>query len=135
MGVFSIDKRKITCVYTSKSDTDVQTLGYLKASKKDLLTLDITKETLTGTQWVELSEKLGKPLKSLIDNDAIENDIENFDKNDCITILRENPKALNGAIIFSGDKALQTKSPSDALKFIDDDSAVIEKPYKKHKME
>ena len=134
MGVFSNDNKKITCIYNGESDVDAQTLGYLKASEKALLAIDITKDTITGTQWAELADKLEAPLYKLINNDVVEdNDVSSFSDDDCIKILRENPEALNGAIIFSGDKAMQIQNPTNAQKFINDDTAAIEKPYNKHK--
>mgnify|MGYP003624153426 CR=1 FL=1 len=131
MGVFSDDKREITCIYNSKNSTDKQTVAYLNASRKSLLTIDISKQQLTGTQWVELSKRLNTDLKNLIDTSELEGDIKDFNTDDCITILRENPDALRGAIVFTENKAEQITNPSKALGFIDPDSANIPKPYNK----
>ncbi|UKM64041.1 hypothetical protein GSB9_00588 [Flavobacteriaceae bacterium GSB9] len=130
MGVFSDDSREITCIYNGNDKTDKQTLAYLKASKKDLLSIDITKQQLTGTQWVELSSRLEVNLREIINENEVDGDINDFDIDDCITILRENPKALNGAIVFIKYKAKQIKNPSTVLDFIDGDSGNIPKPYK-----
>ncbi len=129
MGIFSDDKRELTCVFNSKNDTDTQTLGYLKASEKHLNAVDITKTTLTGTQWAELAERLDTPIKTLLNSENIDGNVEDFDENDCITILRENPDALDGAIVFTEGKAMQIKKPSNAKRFIGNDSAAISKPY------
>lgn len=129
MGVFSEDKRELTCVFNGKDKTDAQTLAYIKASDKNLNAIDISKTTLTGTQWAELAERLNKPIKSLLDDKALDDNINGFNANDCFTILRNNPSALNGAIIFTTDKAMQTKNPSAAQSFIGNDSSGISKPY------
>lgn len=131
MGVFSTDKRKITCIYNSNNATDTQTLAYLKASKKDVLPIDLTKQTLTGTQWVELAEKLSVSLKTLVNDTKVDIDITNFDDNDCITILRENPEVLNGAIVFTTSQAMQIQNASKAQEFIDKDTGALPKPYNK----
>ncbi|XCF05023.1 hypothetical protein ABI125_09830 [Tamlana crocina] len=125
MGVFSDDSREITCVYNSENYTDVQTLAYLQASKKSLLEIDISKQQLTGTQWAELCSRLGVTLQDIINEDEVEGDVSSFDNDDCITILRENPKALNGAIVFTRHKAKQIKNPSTALSFIDSDTGNV----------
>ncbi|NJX15077.1 arsenate reductase family protein [Tamlana crocina] len=125
MGVFSDDSREITCVYNSEDYNDAQTLGYLQASKKSLQAIDISKQQLTGTQWVELCSRLGAQLQDIINEKEVEGDLSNFDNDDCITILRENPKALNGAIVFTRHKAKQIQNPSTALAFIDSDTGNV----------
>ncbi|MBC3846286.1 hypothetical protein H8K90_07840 [Winogradskyella echinorum] len=128
MGVFSDDDRQITCVYNSKSNKDKQTLAYLTASEKRLLSLDISKEEITGTQWAELAVRLDKKLCNLIDKEQIDGDITNFSDSDCITILRENPSALKGAIVFTEHIAKLILNPSKVLEFIDADTNKISKP-------
>lgn len=127
MGVFSEDKRELTCIYNSGNNVDLQTLGYIKASEKKLNAIDITKDTITGTQWVELANRLDTNLNSLINFKEIDGNADSFSNEDCIKILSENPKALKGAIIFSNSKAKLITNPSKALDFIDGDSAGIEK--------
>lgn len=127
MAVFSKDAREITFIYNSNKNKDSETLGYIKSSEKKLNAIDIAKDSLTGTQWVALSDKLGVSLNSLIDADAIEGLPQNFDDNDTITILCENPKALKGTIAFTANKAQLITNPSKAMDFIDPDSEGIEK--------
>lgn len=128
MGVFSDDKREITCIYNSKDRSDKQTLSYLQASEKSLLSLDISKQQPTGTQWVELSKRLGTSINTLIDDKEISGDISSFSETDCITILRENPSALRGAIVFTENKAKLITNPTEVLTFIDADSKNIPRP-------
>lgn len=127
MGVFSEDKRELTLIYNSNNNKDSETLGYIKASKKKLNTLDITKDSITGTQWVELANRLNTSLNSLINDAVIDGNAVDFNEDDCIKILSNNPNALKGAIIFTKDKAAQITNPSKALDFIDADSAAIKK--------
>lgn len=129
MGVFSDNKHEITCVYNSNNDTDRQVLGYLKAAEKQIHVIDISKETLTGTQWVELAERLNVSLKTLINEASVNGNINGFDDDACITILRETPNAVNGAIVFTKNKAMQIQKPASAQEFLANDSAAIPKPY------
>ena len=128
MGVFSDDNRQITCVYNSKATTGKQTLAYITASEKSVLPLDISTEQITGTQWAELAERLETNLCHLINSKEIAGDISSFTDSDCITILRENPSALKGAIVFTKDKAKLITNPSKVLEFIDADTNEISKP-------
>jgi len=127
MGVFSDHNRQITCIYNSEDNRDVQTLAYIKASEKSVHSLDIANVQLTGTQWAELAERLNTQLCTIIDDKAIDKDIEHFDDSDCITILRQNPAALKGAIVFTKTKAKLVENPSKVLEFIDADSENIKK--------
>lgn len=129
MGIFSEDEREITCVYNGENYTDQQTLAYLKASEKSLLDIDITKTKVTGTQWADLASRLNKSINNLLNEQEVEGDLSAFNENDCITLLREEPKVLNGAIVFTADKAKQVKNPSTVLEFIETDSEGIPKPY------
>ncbi|WP_282031016.1 hypothetical protein [Winogradskyella eximia] len=128
MGVFSDDNRQITCVYNSKDNTDKQTLAYITASEKSVLSLDISTKQITGTQWAELAERLETQLCNLINEKEIAGDVSSFSDSDCITILRENPSALKGAIVFTKDKAKLITNPSKVLEFIDADTSKISKP-------
>ena len=127
MGVISDDKREITIIYNTNDSRDKQTFGYLSASEKSLSPIDISNQKLTGTQWAEVSTRLNKSLNALINSEKIEGNIESFSDDDCIKILRENPDVLDGAIVFTTDKAEQIKNPSKVLEFLDPDSAAIDK--------
>ena len=66
MGVISKNKRKATLYYNSASSIGKQCYGYVQASKKKVLGIDISKTKVTGTQWVELAENLNLKVKDLI---------------------------------------------------------------------
>ncbi|WP_299099903.1 hypothetical protein [uncultured Winogradskyella sp.] len=123
----SENEREITCIYNGNDNEDKQTLGYLSATDKKVLSIDISKQKLTGTQWIDLGKRLNLNLNQLIDPKKIEGNIDSFSNHDCTKILRENPDALNGAIVFTKGKAKQIKNPSKVLTFIDSDSEGIQK--------
>lgn len=129
MGVFNDHKREIICIYNSTNYTDKQTLAYLQATKKSLLPIDISKEQITGTQWVEISKRLHTNLKQLVDTSKVDNTVSIDGQQDCITLLNKQPNALNGAVVLTKNKIKQIKNPSDVLAFLDVDSAGISKPY------
>lgn len=129
MGVISRKNNQINCVYASNTDFGKQLEGYLKASDKDILMINITETMPTPTQWQELSRELSKPIEELLDLSQVEN-IEkssDFDTNDYVTVLENNPKALKGAIIINGSKTEHISTVTKVLNYFNVDSAGIEK--------
>ncbi|WP_179334953.1 arsenate reductase family protein [Winogradskyella costae] len=127
MGVISRDKKQINCIYASDSDFGKQLEGYLKASGKDILMININETMPTPTQWQELSTDLNIGIDNFLDFSKIKN-IDNdskFDANDYVTILENNPKAFQGAIIINGEKTTHITTVTEVLKYFDVDSADI----------
>ena len=60
MGVIAMDKKQLTLYYSSENSLGKQVHAYVKSSGKDQLTIDISKTNITGTQWAELADGLGK---------------------------------------------------------------------------
>ena len=127
MSIFSNHKNQIICIYNSTNNIHKQTFAYVNASTKKLLALDVTKTPITGSQWVEIAERLKKDIKNLVDFNSISERKDSISKEDCIKILGHNPNALLGTIVFNKDKAMQITNPSKVINFISADSAGIEK--------
>lgn len=66
MGVIATNNREINLYYNAETNKGMQTLAYLESSEKKVLGIDLSKTKVTGTQWTELAERLGKPIKELI---------------------------------------------------------------------
>ncbi|MEP5254274.1 MAG: hypothetical protein ABJQ39_04370 [Winogradskyella arenosi] len=129
MGVISRDKDQINCIYASDSDFGKQLEGYLKASGKGILMINLSNSMPTPTQWQELARELGVGINEFLDFSEIQGVEEGseFDANDYVTILEQNPKAFKGAIIINGDKTEHIKTVTDVLRYFDIDSAGLEK--------
>jgi hypothetical protein len=123
------DKKQINCIYAGGSSFSNQLEAVLKSTKKDVLTLDITKSKLANSQWAEILDKLETPMSILIDHTAIDtkNDTADYKINDIIKILNNNPEALVGAILIKEDQLEHITSYNDVLKFYGVDSAGLEK--------
>ncbi|VXB45128.1 arsenate reductase family protein [Maribacter litoralis] len=136
MGVIAMDKKQITLYYSSENSIGKQLNAYVESSGKDHLTIDISKTNVTGTQWAELAEGLGKDVSDLVNTDLpdfMETYGENYvdlDNDGWLKILDKNPRFLKNAIVIKGDKYIELTSASDYKQYIDPDSAGIEKPYK-----
>lgn len=121
--------------YSSESSIGKQTYGYLNASFKDLLAIDVTKTNVTGTQWKELAEHLHIKIGDLIDKEH-PIFVENYDKDtkldeeDWIKLLQKSPEILNYPVVILGTRYIQIKNPSDIEKKLDPNSKGIDE--KKH---
>lgn len=125
----STDKKQINCIYAGGTSFSNQLEAYLKSANKDILSTDITKSNLAGSQWAEILEQLEMPTASLIDLNALDgiDDASNFDVKDTIKILNKNPKAFKGAILIHDERLKHTTNYTEALKFFDVDSAGLNK--------
>jgi len=125
----STNKDQINCIYAGGTSFSKQLEAFLKSSKKEILSTDITKSNLSGSQWAEILEQLETPTADLIDLENIEgiDDDSNFSIKDTIKIINKNPEALKGAILIHGESLKHTTNYTEALQFFDVDSAGLEK--------
>lgn len=133
MSVISKDNNKITIYYHSGTSIGEQTRAYVQASEKKLHEVDIAKTNVTGTQWAELAEGLDKKIADLIDQNhprfKEEYGKENIDldEHDWMRVLEKEPQVLRYPIIINGQEYLQIESAADFKKYIEPDSAGLEK--------
>ncbi|MBU2927193.1 hypothetical protein KO515_03025 [Winogradskyella psychrotolerans] len=130
MGMISRDNNQINCIYASDSDFGKQLEGYLKASGKKILMSNINETMPTATQWQDLAADLNTEIETFLDFSNIKDvsNSSNFDANDYVTILINNPKAFKGAIILNGDKTEHISTVTDVLDYFEIDSADIKRP-------
>lgn len=133
MGVISKDKRKLTLYYHSGTSIGEQTFAYANASEKKLHVIDISKNNVTGTQWVELAGELGKNISDLIGTEHPDfvkkygENTPNMEEHDWLKILEKEPQFLKYPIVIYGEEYLQIESASAFKKYIEPDSAGLEK--------
>lgn len=127
MGVIATDKREINFYYSSNSSIGKQTLGYIRASDKKILEIDVAKTPLTGTQWVELADRLGCRVEDLIDRDHPDfikhygKNVDLGDEHEWLKLLEKEPDVFQHPIIINGDESLQIVNPSDVSLFLDEE--------------
>ena len=128
MGVISRDKNQINCIYANDSDFGKQLEGYLEASGKEILMINLNKTMLTPTQWQDLATDLNVGIEQFLELSKVENvdKTSTFSANDYVTILENNPKIFKGAIVMNGDKTAHITSVTEVLEYFDIDSAGIE---------
>ncbi|QLG44994.1 arsenate reductase family protein [Costertonia aggregata] len=133
MGVISKDKRKLTIYYHSGTTIGEQAHAYANASKKKLHAVDISKTNVTGTQWAELANGLGQSISDLIDTDHPDfidtygKEAPKMEEHDWLKILENEPHLLKYPVIINGKKYIQVQSAAEFKKYIEPDSAGLEK--------
>lgn len=135
MGVIAMDKKQITLYYSSENSIGKQLNAYVESSGKDHLTIDISKTNVTGTQWAELADGLGKNISDLVNTEHADfkkifgDDSIDLDDDGWLKILNKNPVLLKNAIVIKGENFIELTSASDFKQYMDPDSAGIDKPY------
>lgn len=137
MGVLSKHHRQMKLYYHSETKIGRKTYAYAESSKKKLLGIDIAKTNVTGTQWAELAEGLGMPISELVNQDlprfreSYGSNTTNLDDTDWLKILDKEPILLRYPILVDGDSVKMIKSGAAFKKYMEPDSAGLEKPYNK----
>lgn len=117
----------IKVYYSSESNLNKQVISYVNASNKEILTIDIKKSNVTGTQWKEMAENLNCSIGDLIDKAHPKflsqyNGSADLSENGWIKVLDEHPEVLTNPIVIIGDKFYQIKNPSDIEKHLEPNS-------------
>jgi arsenate reductase-like glutaredoxin family protein len=137
MGVLTTTKNHLQLIYNSKNSLGKQALAYINSSEKSIYTLDTAKDNLTPTQWSEIASKLELSIAELVDKN--QSDFKNefgsddivMDDDQWIKVINKKPYLITKPILVAGDRVFQITTPSDILKYIEADSAGLEKPYNK----
>ena len=133
MGVISKNKRKLTIYYHSDTSIGKQIFAYANASEKKLHAVDIAKNKVTGTQWVELAGELGKDISELVNTDHPDfikkhgKETPILEEHHWLKILNNEPQFLKYPVVIYGEKYRQIKSVAAFKKYIEPDSAGLEK--------
>ena len=120
MGEIATSERQITLFYSSKSTRAKQTLAYAKAEGLPIHEIDILKVTLTGTQIVELADKLNIKVKDLVNQEhptyKSHFDHHEFSTDDWIKMIRQNPEIMKQPIALRGKTTILIETPTDIIK-------------------
>lgn len=121
-------KRQITLYYDSTTQLGLKTYAAAQATKQDLLAIDISKNKVSGTQWVKLAAKMNKNVTELLDQDhnvfkgLYGNEKVILTEEDAIKIIQKHPETLIFPIAERGDRSIQCINPGDIHFLFDPDS-------------
>lgn len=122
MGEIARSHRQITMFYSSNSTRAKQTLAYAKSDGLPILSIDILKSTLTGTQIAELASSLNIEIKDLVNQDhpAYKEQFlpHKLSEVDWIKMIQQNPEIMKQPIVLHGDKTQLVETPTDILKIL-----------------
>lgn len=127
MGVISTNQNEVKLYFHSGSSIGKQIEAYVSASERKVLTIDISKTKVTGTQWTELAAGLGIEISDLINKehpDFVQNYGEHVDleAEDWLKVLDKHPEVLSTPVAIIGNRYVQLNSPSDFIKYFEPDS-------------
>lgn len=130
MSILASHKRQLTYIYSSKSHLGKQVLGYVQGTKNKIKVIDIAKENLGDTVWVEIIENLGLSFENIFENTQNDDgNKEDFNTDDWLKIINKNPALLQKPIAINGDRSMLISHRSDILKFFGVDSAGLVKKF------
>jgi len=135
MTAISTSKNMIKVYYSSTSNLGKQTVGYVNASYKNILTVDIMKSNVTGTQWKDMAEQLDCTIGDLINQDhPIFKDKYgegvSLSEDGWIKILDESPEVMTDAIVIIGNDFFLIKNPSEIeMKLEPNSKGINERKY------
>ncbi len=120
MGEIATSDRQITLFYSSKSTRAKQTLAYAKAEGLPVQEIDILKTPLTGTQIIELADRLGIEVKDLVNQEhpIYKSRFERHDlsERDWIKMIQHNPDIMKQPIALRGNITILVETPTDIIK-------------------
>lgn len=120
MGEIATSEKQITLFYSSKSVRAKQTLAYAKAEGLPILEIDLLKTKLTGTQIIELANRLLINVADLVNqkHPAYQSKFKYLDlsTNDWIKMIQNNPEIMKQPIALRGDITILVETPTDIIK-------------------
>ena len=120
---FANTDKEITLIYNSTEHVGQQILAYAQVEKLPIRVVDLTRDKLTKTQWVEFASRMGISIRDLIntnDSEFSENfgPTDQFSEDDWLTFLINNPDKLIKPIVMKGDKIVRMNSPQEMIYFV-----------------
>jgi arsenate reductase len=120
MGEIATSNKQIILFYSSKSVRAKQTLAYAKTKGLAIQEIDILSAKLTGTQIVELANRLHLEVSDLVNQEhpsyTTNFEHHNFSTNDWIKMMQYQPEIMKQPIALKGDTTILIETPTDIIK-------------------
>lgn len=131
MGILATDKKELIYMYSDTSNLGNKVLAYAQSINKPLRIINVEKEKIADSIWLEIAESIGKPLSELLSPELQGNkDLKNLSKyntDDLLKIINKNPSLLEHPIGINGKKAISIKDKFDFFEFYDKDGGNFDK--------
>ena len=132
MPILAENNRQFTYIYNSNTSLGKVALANLESTEYEIKSIDISKETISDSIWVEIADKLNLTVGELCiqvdtNNKLSDKNADSFSSNDWIKKLNNTPDLLQKPILLSKDKSMIISNKNDTLKFFSVDSAGLKK--------
>lgn len=132
MGILATSDKELIYIYSDQSSLGKKILAYVQSSDKALRIINIEKEKISDTVWLEIAETMNRSLAALFSPELI-SDAENkdtFDKystDDLLKLVQKNPSLLQKPIVINGQKAVSINDKFDFFEFYKKDGSNFNK--------
>lgn len=131
MGVLAIDDKELIYIYSDQSYLGKKVLAYVQSNDKALRTINIEKENISDTIWLEIADMVNKPLAELFSPELTENhgidNVLDYNTEDLLKIVNKNPSLLQHPIAINGKKAVIINDRFDFFTFYKKDGSNFDK--------
>lgn len=128
--MLATNDKELIYVFSSKSNLGKKMLPYVKSINNALRTIDIVKDKLPGSIWLEIAEMSNKSLTDLFSPELHDNDTlkkPSYNTEDILKIIEKNPSLLQHPIIIHKNKAVSIKDRFDIFEFYEKDGNDFDK--------
>lgn len=119
MGEIETSNRQITLYYGDKTEKAKKILATAQAQGLPVVEVDLQKTKLTGTQIIELANRLNLRVEDLINQEhpsyMAHFDQHDFSAEDWVKMIQNNPDLLIHPIAIRGDRTILVKTSTDVL--------------------
>lgn len=121
MGVLATNNRQLIFIYSEESRIGKKALAYIQDFDKALRVININKEAISQTIWVEIAAMLQVEFGMLFSKThpflPLKQDEKYYSVGDWLKLINKNPSLLKYPIAIHGSHAKQIKKPQDVFKF------------------
>ena len=138
MAILSRDNKQLIYIFSNDSILGKKLMPYLETSEKRVRKININKESVSDTIWIEIAGILNTPLGELFSLDVLHNtninaDASRFTSGDWLKLVNKNPSILQRPIAINGAEAKIISSKKDLDVFFNIEGERFDKSPKKIK--
>ena len=132
MSVLAEDQNQLTFIYNSETSLGKKAFATLQSSEHKIKSIDISKDSIADTIWVEVCKKLNKSIGEFcieVDNgrNLADKDTSSFSDDDWIKMLNKQPEIVQKPVLIGKYESIIISNANDVLKSFNVDSAGLGK--------
>jgi len=121
MGVLATDNRQLIYIYSEDSKLGKETLSYVQGIGKALRIININKESISDTIWIEIASMLEMEIGDLFSSKKSSllpsQGKEGYNLGDWLKMIEHNPALLQKPIAINGSRVKQIQRSLDVYAF------------------